>query len=543
MTDATAAAARPRSALLEWVSTVDHKRIGLLYLWTSLVFLLAGGIEALLFRVQLSWPRLRFLSPSMFNQLFTMHGTTMVFLVVVPALLGLGTYFVPLMIGARDLAFPRLNAMGYWLLVFGGLLLYFRFVAGGAPSAGWFSYAPLSEKPFETTQGTDYWTLGLLATGVGTVGSAINFAATTLFLRAPGLSLRRVPLFVWMMLVTSFLILLAMPCLNAALAMLFFDRQLEAHFFRPGTGGSALLWQHVFWAFGHPEVYIMVLPAFGVISEVIPVFSRKPIYGYQFVAGSTVAIAFLSLAVWAHHMFAVGMGQALDMLFGAASMLIAVPTGVKIFNWLATMWRGSIRLTVSMMFAVAFLAEFTLGGLSGVMFATVPIDWQTTDTYFVVAHMHYVLFGGTAFAVFAGLYYWFPKMSGRRLSERLGRWHFWLNFVGFNTTFFVQHFLGLMGMPRRVFTYPALPWWGPLNLVSTIGAGILGASVLLFGINMLWSLRHGEVAGDNPWQAWTLEWATTSPPPEENFVRVPPVRSRRPLWDLAHPESPDPETP
>jgi cytochrome c oxidase subunit I len=518
-----------------WVTTVDHKRIGVLYLLTSLFFFAIGGVEALLIRIQLARPNSHFLDPETFNQIFTMHGTTMIFLVVMPTLVGLANYFVPLMIGARDMAFPRLNALGYWLFPFGGLLLHFSLVTGGAPSAGWFSYAPLSETPYSSTMGTDYWVLALLVLGIGSVSGAINIIATVITLRAPGLTIRRLPLFVWMTFVTAILIILALPVLNASLVMLIIDRRLDAHFFQANGGGSAILWQHFFWTFGHPEVYIMALPAFGMISEVIPVFSRKPIFGYEFVAASTVAIAILSFGVWAHHMFAAGLGHRADLAFAIGSMAIAVPTGVKIFNWIATMWGGKIRFTTAMMFATAFLLEFVIGGLSGITFAAAPIDWQVTDTYYLVAHFHYVLFGGTAFAIFAALYYWFPKMSGRFLSESWGKAHFWLTIVGFNLTFFVQHFLGIMGMPRRVFTYPDLPGWGALNMASTVGAFIMGLSVIVFAINLVLSLRSGKVAGDNPWDAWTLEWATTSPPPHDNFERVPPVRSRRPLWDLAHP--------
>ena len=525
--------------LLSWVASVDHKQIGIMYLVATLVFFVVGGLEAELMRVQLAKPNNHFLSPAQYNQLFTMHGTTMVFLVVMPLLIGIGNDLVPLRIGARDMAFPRLNAFSFWLLVFGGLLLYYSFLGGGAPEAGWFSYAPLSERAFSFNSGTDYWALGLLATGIGTVATGVNFIVTILTMRAPGMSIRRLPLFVWMTFINAFLIIFALPVLNASLVMLLADRQLNAHFFTPDAGGSAVLWQHYFWGFGHPEVYIMVLPAFGIISEVIPVFSRKPIYGYGFVAASTLGIAFLSFTVWAHHMFAVGLGRGADVIFAAGSMLIAVPTGVKIFNWVATMWGGAIRFTTAMCFAMAFLVLFTIGGITGVSFAVVPTDWQTTDTYYVVAHMHYVLFGGTLFAVFAGFYYWFPKVTGRMLSERWGIWHFWLTFVGFNLTFFVQHFLGILGMPRRVWTYPNLPYWGALNLVSTVGALILGLSVLVFFGNIGVSLRHGAAAGDNPWRAWTLEWATTSPPPLDNFDRLPPIRSRRPLWDVAHPEDPD----
>jgi cytochrome c oxidase subunit I len=538
--------------LLSWVSTVDHKKIGILYMLATLLFFLIGGLEALLIRTQLAKPGNNFLSPQAYNELFTMHGTTMIFLVVVPLLIGFATYFVPLMIGARDMAYPRLNALSFWLLLFGGLLLYFSFLAGGgpaaggsggagsgAPAAGWFAYTPLSEQPFSPSKGVDYWALGLLTVGIGTLAAGINLIVTILKLRTPSMRLQQVPLFVWMVLVNGFVILFALPPLNTALVMLLLDRQLAAHFFTPATGGSALLWQQYFWAFGHPEVYIMILPAWGMISEVIPVFSRKPIFGYSFVAGSSVAIGFLSFAVYAHHMFAVGLGHTFDYAFSVASFAIAVPTGIKIFNWIATMWGGKIHFTTSMKFATAFLILFTIGGISGVTFAAVPIDWQMTDTYYVVAHFHYVLFGGTLFAIFAGTYYWFPKITGRILSEKWGNLHFWLTFIGFNTTFFVQHFLGLMGMTRRTYTYPDLPGWAALNLVSTIGAFLLGVAVLAFLWNVFISLRSGKPSGENPWQAWTLEWATASPPPEYNFERLPPIRSRRPLWDLAHPENPD----
>ncbi len=523
----------------KWLTTIDHKEIGILYMVTALFFFLVGGVEAMAMRAQLSLPNLKVLSPETYDQIFTMHGTTMIFLVVMPVLTGFGIYLVPLMIGASDMAFPRLNALSFWLQMAGGLLLYLSFLAGGAPDAGWFSYAPLSEKAYSPHPGLDYWALALLLLGAGTVASAVNFIVTIATLRAPGMSIRRLPLFVWMNLVNSVLVLFALPALNAALVMLLSDRLLSAHFFDPAHGGSPILWQHYFWIFGHPEVYIMVLPAFGMISEIIPVFSRKPIFGYGFVAASTLAIAFLSYGVWVHHMFAVALGRIFLSVFAAASMLIAVPTGIKIFAWAATMMGGSIRFTTAMLFAVAFLLEFTIGGLSGVGFAIVPIDWQLTDTYFVVAHFHYVLFGGTAFALFAGAYYWFPKISGRLLNEKLGRWNFWMVVIGFNMTFFVQHFLGLMGMPRRVYTYPDLPGWGALNLVSTFGAVILGLGALVFCANLIASLGFGARAGNDPWDAWTLEWAAASPPPVENFERIPPVRSRRPLWDLKHPDSPD----
>jgi len=522
--------------LLSWVASVDHKRIGIMYLVTTFGFFCLGGLEALLMRWQLAQPRSTILTASDYDQIFTMHGVTMIFLVVMPALFGFSLYFVPLMIGANEIAFPRLNALGYWTLIFGGLMLYFSPLAGGAPDKGWFAYAPLTEKNFSLNTGMDFYVVGLLTTGIGSVATAVNLIVTIFTMRAPGMSLKRVPLFVWMVLINSFLVVLALPSLNASLVTLMIDRQLMAHFFDPSAGGQPILWQHMFWSFGHPEVYIMVLPAWGMISEVLPVFSRKPLFGYGFVAGSTVAILFLSLLVWGHHMFTVGMGPQLDALFGLASMMIAVPTGIKIFNWLATCWGGAIRFTTAMLFALAFIPLFTLGGITGVSFAAVPVDWQVEDTYYVVAHMHYVLFGGTAFALFAATYYWFPKMSGRMLSEGLGRWHFWLTFIGFNLTFFPQHFLGLMGMPRRVYTYPDLPGWGALNLMSSLGAAILGVSVLIFLWNLLYSVRSGEVAAANPWDAWSLEWLTASPASYHNFKLVPPIRSRRPLWDLNHPE-------
>ncbi|MDB6112411.1 MAG: cytochrome c oxidase, subunit [Pedosphaera sp.] len=526
--------------LYGWITTVDHKRIGILYLWAAFGFFAVAGIQALIMRLQLAQPNSSLVSPGVYNQMFTMHGTTMIFLVGMPMLIGFANYLVPLMIGARDMAFPRLNAMTVWLLIFGGLLLYFSFVAGGAPAVGWFSYAPLSENAFSSGSGVNYWIAALLVLGISSVAAGINLIATIVSLRAPGMTMRKLPLFVWMSLVTAFLIIFALPALNAAIVMLLLDRQLSSYFFGTFRGGSSTLWQHFFWAFGHPEVYILALPAFGMISEVLPVFSRKPIFGYEFIAASGVAIGLLSFGVWAHHMFAVGLGHTAEGFFAASSMLIAIPTGVKIFNWIATMWGGSLRFTTAMLFAIAFLIHFTIGGLSGVTFAAVPADWQTTDTYYLVAHLHYVLIGGTLFGTYAGLYYWFPKMSGRMLSERLGRWHFWLAVISFDLTFFVQHILGLIGMPRRVYTYPDLPYWGALNMVSTAGALLSAVSVLVLLWNILWSLRHGQAAGDNPWKAWTLEWATTSPPAEHNFERVPPVRSRRPLWDLAHPENPDP---
>ena len=523
---------RSTNGLLQWISSVDHKQIGIMYLLTALIFFIMGFTEALLMRIQLAQPKMSFLSPEAYNQIFTMHGTTMIFLVLTPMLVGLGTYLLPLMIGANEMAFPRLNAFSFWMLLFGGILLYFSFLAGGAPNVGWFSYAPLSEKNYSFSPGVTYWAISLLLMGIGTIGAALNFVTTTLTMRAPGMFLTRLPLFVWMIFVNSFLILAAFPVLNAGLVMILIDRLLHAHFFTSSTGGSALIWQHMFWVFGHPEVYILALPAFAIASEVIPVFSRKPIFGYEFVAGSTVAIMLLSFGVWAHHMFAVGLGTTFNAFFAATSMLIAVPTGIKIFNWTATMWRGSIVFTTSMLFAVSFLIEFTIGGLSGVGFAMVPVDWRLTDSYFVVAHIHYVFIGAALICGFAGIYYWFPKMTGRFLSEKLGKWHFWLFIFGFNGTFFVFHFLGLLGMPRRVFTYPDLPYLGSLNLFSTLWSFVLIGSFILFIYNIFYSLRNGKPTGRNPWNGWTLEWLANSPPNPKSFEKVPVVRSRRPLRDL-----------
>ena len=527
------------NGLLNWISTVDHKQIGIMYLCSAIFFFLVGFSEAILMRIQLMRPENTVLSPEAYNQIFSMHGTTMIFMVLTPMLIGYATYFLPLMIGANEMAFPRLNAFSLWMFLFGGILLYFSFLAGGAPNVGWFSYAPLSEKNFSFSPGVDYWAFAVLLMGVGTIGAALNFVVTTLTMRAKGLSMTKLPLFVWMVFVNAFLILVAFPVLNASLVMIIIDRLLNAHFFTSATGGSPIMWQHLFWTFGHPEVYILALPAFGIASEVIPVFSRKPIFGYEFVAASTVAIALLSFGVWAHHMFAVGLGTTFNAFFAATSMLIAVPTGVKIFNWIATMWKGSIRFTTSMLFATAFLIEFTIGGLSGVGFAVVPVDWRLTDTYFVVAHIHYVFLGASLMCGLAGAYYWFPKITGRMLSEKIGKWQFWIFIIGFNGTFFVFHFLGLLGMPRRVFTYPDLPYLGSLNMFSTLSAFVLGFSIFLFIFNIFYSLKKGEKAGDNPWDAWTLEWLTTSPPQLKNFDNVPLVKSRRPLWDLNNPDDPD----
>ncbi len=534
------------SRLHAWVTTVDHKRIGLMYLLMSLVFLIIGGLEALLIRLQLWTPNGTLVSAGTFNQLFTMHGTTMIFFVVMPMIAGFANYLIPLMIGCRDVAFPRLNALGFWLSLFGGSILYLSYFtgeglygAGSAPDVGWFAYAPLTSPAYARGGSVDYWILGTMVSGVGTLTFAINLIATILTLRAPGMKLHKTPLFVWMMLVDAVLIVFAFPPLTAAQFMLLLDRHLGAHFFDPQAGGSALLWQHLFWFFGHPEVYIMALPAFGIISEVVPVFSRKAIFGYASMAVATAAIGFISMGVWAHHMFTVGLADSLDAFFSAASFLIAVPTGIKIFNWTATLYGGRLRLKTPMLFALGFLSMFLIGGLTGIMLAAVPVDWQVSDSYFLVAHFHYVLFGGSLFALMAGFYYWFPKAAGRMLGETLGRWHFWLLLIGFNLLFGPMHISGLMGMPRRVYTYQAGHGWQIWNQVSTVGALVMGVGFLFFFVNLFKSLRGSAPAGDDPWDAWTLEWATSSPPAPYNFERIPTVRSRRPLWDLKHPQDPD----
>jgi cytochrome c oxidase subunit I len=522
-----------------WATTVDHKQIGILYVVTSLVFLAVGGLEALVIRAQLWKPDANLVGPEVFNQMFTMHGTTMVFFVVMPMLFGFGNYLVPLMIGARDMAFPRLNAFSYWMFAFGGAVTYLSFLAGGAPDVGWFAYAPLTEYAFSRGTSTDYWILGILISGIGTLATAVNLVTTILTMRAPGMSLGKVPLFVWMMMFDGILLIFALPPVTAAIIMLLLDRSLGAHFFDTQAGGSAILWQHLFWFFGHPEVYVMALPAFGIISEVVPVFSRKVIFGYESVAAATVAIGALSMGVWAHHMFTVGMSDALDAIFSGASFLIAVPTGIKMFNWIATIYGGKLVLASPMLFALGFLAMFLIGGLTGIMLAAVPIDWQVSDTYFVVGHFHYVLFGGSLFAIMSAFYYWFPKATGRMMDERLARWQFWLMLAGFNLTFFPMHIAGLLGMPRRIYTYSADRGWTIWNQLSTAGAAMLAVCFAVFFWNLFVSARRGAVAGDDPWDAWTLEWATTSPPAPYNFEKIPLVRSRRPLWDLKHPEDPD----
>jgi cytochrome c oxidase subunit 1 len=532
--------------LHEWVVTIDHKRLGIMYIGMGLVFLLVAGLEASLIRLQLVVPENTLLSPQVFNRLFTMHGTTMVFFVGIPILFGFANYLVPLMIGARDLAFPRLNAFGFWLTLFGGLLLYLSYLAGdglygagSAPDVGWFAYSPLTGRAFSPGNSTDYWNLAILISGVGTITTSVNLIATTISMRCPGMTLSRMPLFVWMMLVVSGMTVIILPPLSAAQIMLLLDRFLGAHFFDTQAGGSAVLWQHFFWFFGHPEVYVLAIPAFAFASEIIPVFSRKVIFGYPMMVAATVGIGVVSMGVWAHHMFAVGMGRAPNAFFAASTMLVGVPTGVKIFNWLGTIYGGRIRFATPMLFCTAFLFQFLFAGLTGIMLAVVPFDWQLTDSYFVVAHFHFVLIGAILFNIFAAVYYWFPKTTGRMLNETLGRWHFWLLVIGFNLTFVTLHFVGMLGMPRRIYTYPADRGWEIWNLVATLGVPIQAAAILLFLVNVIISLRRGKPAGDDPWDAWTLEWSTTSPPPAYNFDTIPEVNSRRPLWDLKHPNDPD----
>jgi cytochrome c oxidase subunit 1 len=530
----------------EWVTTVDHKRLGILYIVYALIFLLIGGIEATIIRIQLIRPHNDFVSPQVFNRMFTMHGTTMIFFVAMPILFGFANYLVPLMIGARDMAFPRLNAFSFWLTALGGLLLYFSFLggnglygAGNAPDVGWWAYAPLTAKAFSPGPSSDYWTIALLVSGFGSIGTAINLMATIFSLRCPGMTLGRMPLFAWLNLVMSGIVLIAITPLSAAQIMLLIDRYLGGHFFDTQAGGSAAIWMHFFWIFGHPEVYILIIPSFAFISEIVPVFSRKPIFGYPVMVGATVCIAFLSMSVWAHHIFTIGMSSSANSFFAITSMAIGVPTGIKIFNWIGTMWGGSIQFKTAMLFSIGFLFQFLIAGLTGIMLASAPFDWQLSLSYFVVAHFHYVIVGGILFAVFAAFYYWYPKMTGRMLNEPLGKLHFWLFFIGFHATFDVMHFAGILGMPRRIYTYEPRPGWETLNLIVTIGAFIQGVAILVFVTNLVYSYFKGPKAGNDPWDAWTLEWSVSSPPPAYNFASIPVVESRRPLWDLKHPEDPD----
>jgi cytochrome c oxidase subunit 1 len=518
-----------RTWLYEWLTTTDHKKIGAMYIFTSFLFFIAGGVMALFIRAELAAPGVQFVDPETYNQLFTIHGTTMIFLFVMPMFVGIANFIVPLQIGAADMAFPRINALSFWMIPLGGLLLYSGYAVGGAANAGWTGYAPLSA---QGGAGLDLWLMSLVLLGMSSVLGAINFLATIFKLRAPGMTLLRMPLFVWNTLVTSVLLLFAIPVITAGLMMLFIDRNYGGGFFDPALGGNPVLWQHVFWFFGHPEVYILILPAFGIVTEILPVFSRKPLFGYKAFVFATASIGALGFSVWAHHMFTTG--AVYLPFFSFFTFLIAVPTGIKFCNWLATMWRGQIRLDTPMLYAIGFIALFLIGGLDGAFLAVVPFDFHVQDTYWVVSHLHYVLVAGAVFGIFAGLFYWFPKMTGRMLNERLGKWQWVLLFVGTNLTFFPQHLLGLDGMIRRIVDYAPNPGWPELNLLSSIGAFMIGASILPFIWNVFITLRGPRNAPDDPWEGNTLEWATTSPPPNYNFDYLPPIRSERPLFDLRH---------
>ena len=528
---------RPRetTGFWSWFTTVDHKKIGILYGATALAFFLIGGSEALLIRLQLARPDQDIIKPALYNELFTMHGITMIFLVVMPLSAAFFNYLLPLMIGARDVAFPRLNAFSYWAFLAGGMFIYSGFFLGGAPDCGWFCYAPNSV--IDPTRGSTFYALGLLITGIASTVSAINLAVTILNMRAPGMTLFRMPVFVWMGLVVQLLLAFSLPIITVGLVELLFDRRFGTHFFDPGAGGDPVLWQHLFWLFGHPEVYILILPAMGIVSEILPVFSRKPLFGYQFVVFSGIAIGFIGFGVWAHHMFAVGLGPVANTAFGISTMIIGIPTGVKIFNWLGTMWKGDIHLDTPMLFAIGFVAMFIIGGLSGVTHAVVPSDYQQTDTYYIVAHFHYVLFGGAIFGLFGGLYYWWPKVFGRRLSERIGKLHFWLMLIGFNLTFAPMHILGLQGMPRRIQSYPASLGLGFWNLVSSIGAYTIAVSILIFIVNVVTSSRKAMEHEADPWDARTLEWMTPSPPPVHNFDEIPVVHALDDFWHRKYAET------
>jgi cytochrome c oxidase subunit 1 len=522
-----------------WVTTVDHKKIGILYCATAFVFFVLGGLEALAIRAQLARPNGTVLDAHTYNQFFTMHGVTMIFLVVMPFGVGLMNYIVPLMIGARDVAFPRLNAFSYWMFVAGGIFLYSSFLLGGAPDGGWFGYAPLNQTL--PGNGMTFYSIGLQILGAASLAGAVNFIVTILNMRAPGMTFMRMPVFVWMTLVTSFLLLFAMPVIAVALFQLMFERVFGAVFFDTAKGGDPILWQHLFWVFGHPEVYIMILPAMGIVSEVLPTFARKPIFGYAAIVFAGIAIGFMGWGVWAHHMFAVGLGPVANSAFALSTMFIAVPTGIKIFNWVGTLWGGDIRFKTPFLFAVAFVAMFIIGGLSGVTHSIVPHDAQQTDTYYIVAHFHYVLFGGAIFGLFAGFYYWWPKVFGYLLSEGLGKLHFWLMFVGFNLTFGPMHVVGLLGMPRRIYTYPEGMGWDLWNLIETVGAFTIALSLVVFLTNIAVSRRRRLEGGADPWDGRTLEWATSSPPPEYNFAEIPLVEARDDHWRRKYVETPEGE--
>jgi cytochrome c oxidase subunit 1 len=527
-----------KTGIWSWITTVDHKRIGILYGYTSFTFFILGGLEALLIRTQLARPENTVVDADTYNQLFTTHGLTMIFLVVMPLGSAFMNYLIPLMIGARDVAFPRLNALSYWVYLAGGLFIYSSWVLGGAPDGGWFGYAPLTTGDgfLPGPNRLDFYALGLQILGVASLVGSINLIVTILNMRAPGMKLMRMPMFVWMTLVTNFLLMFAMPIIAVALFLMTFDRTFGALFFNAASGGDPILWQHLFWLFGHPEVYIMILPAMGIVSEIIPVFARKPLFGYSFMVFSGIAIGLMGWGVWAHHMFTAGLGPAANAAFAVSTMSIAIPTGVKIFNWMATMAGGRLKFTTPMLFCIGFIGMFTIGGLSGVTHSVVPHDAQQQDTYYIVAHFHYVLFGGSIFALFGGLYYWFPKITGRMLNERLGKVHFWMMMLGFNATFGPMHILGLKGMPRRYYTYQDGLGWEMWNLLATVGAFTIAASTLVFMVNWVKSKRHGEIALGDPWDGRTLEWTIPSPPPEYNFRQVPFVTSLDDFWNRKYKE-------
>nr|WP_281361242.1 cytochrome c oxidase subunit I [Kroppenstedtia pulmonis] len=516
--------------LWEWITTVDHKKIGIMYLAAGGLFFVIGGIEALLIRMQLFYPNNDFMVGDTFNELLSMHGTTMIFFVAMPLLFALMNVAIPLQIGARDVAFPFLNSLGFWLFFAGGVLLNFGWIFGNAPDAGWTNYVPIALNEYSPGTGIDYYVLGLQISGIGTLIGGLNFLVTIINMRAPGMSLLRMPMFTWTSFIASALILFGFPPLTAGLILTMFDRLFDANFFDVVMGGNPVVWQHLFWIFGHPEVYIVILPAFGIMSEVISTFSKKRLFGYTSMVFATVLIGFLGFMVWAHHMYAVGMGPVANSIFAVATMAIAVPTGIKVFNWLFTMWGGKIQYTTAMLFACGFIPTFVLGGVTGIMLASPPGDYQYHDSYFVVAHFHYVLVGGTVFGIFAGCYYWWPKMFGHVLNEKLGKWHFWLFFIGFHMTFFVQHFMGLFGMPRRVFTYQPEDGLTLINQISTVGAFLMGFSMIFLFWNLIQSARKAEPCGDDPWDGRTLEWALPSPAPEYNFAQMPKVRSIDALW-------------
>jgi cytochrome c oxidase subunit I+III len=524
---------RTERGLIGALSSVDHKVIGRRYMITALMFLFLGGLAAVAMRLQLARPDSGLIGPDLYNQLFTVHGTNMMFLFAVPVMEAFGAYFVPLMVGTRNIAFPRLNAFSYWIYLSGGLFLWVSFALNIGPDVGWFAYVPLSGPEFGIGKRPDVWAQMITYTEVSALAVAVEIVVTVFKQRAPGMTLSRIPLFVWAMLVTSFVIIFAMPAVMVASTMLILDRLVGTQFFNPAEGGDALLWQHMFWFFGHPEVYIIFLPATGMVSMIVETFARRPMHGYIAVVLSLIAIGFLAFGLWVHHMFAAGIPELGASFFTVASMLIAVPSGVQVFCWIGTLWTGRPVMRVPLLFVLGFFFIFVAGGLTGVMVSSVPLDYQLHDTYFVVAHFHYVLIGGSVFPLIGAIYYWFPKITGRMLSERLGQWHFWLAFLGFNGAFFPMHVLGLLGMPRRVYTYPAGLGWDGINLFVSLSATVLALSFLLLAANIVLSLRRGGSAGDNPWDAPTLEWATSSPPPPYNFARIPVVRSRDPLWSDA----------